>query len=63
MLDWQQRSVLGISVVGLARLGVGTGAALVAWLLEKFPSLLVLRTLVLLLKIRFYGLVLYIYCK
>ena len=31
----------GISVVGIAGLGVGTGAAPVAWSLEKFPSLLV----------------------
>ena len=30
----------GISVVGLAGLGPGTGAAPVAWSFEKFPSLL-----------------------
>ena len=31
----------GISVVGLAGSGAGTGAAPVAWSLEQFPSLLV----------------------
>ena len=30
----------GISVVGLVGSGAGTGAAPVAWSLEKFPSLL-----------------------
>ena len=39
--------------MGLTGSGAGTGAALVASSLEKFPSLLVLSTFLLLSKIRF----------
>ena len=42
LLDWRQRSVFRIPVVGLAGSGVGIGAALVAGSLEKFPNLFVL---------------------
>ena len=41
------------NVVGLAGSSAGPGAALVAWSLGEFPSLLVLFKFLLLLKIRF----------
>ena len=55
--------VFGVSVVGAAGSGMGTGAALDAGSSEKSLSLLVLCTFLLILIIRLYGLVVYIYCK
>ena len=54
----------GISVVGLAGSGAGTGAAPVAWLLEKFPSLWAFNVYFFyFFKFIFLFLALHIYCK